>query len=129
VTIEDQVTQNARVEEAERVWAELSEREKGAALLGLSQHLRHRPDTVGFGAWVYAYAVGWKLASGREYTPPLSWEGVPDRELDYRLREIGAWAKTECELAPDMPRLGDSCFDLADHLERRRQRSREGRER
>jgi hypothetical protein len=129
--MEDQVSQNARIERDEcRSWAEFTEAEKAAALMALGRHvLQERPWWGQEGAAAVLVSdlsrraePAWKQADS-----PIEWGHLSRRELADRLLEVADWSASEEGMKS--PVLRDACLDMVDDLRRGRGMTREGRER
>jgi hypothetical protein len=129
--MEDQVTQNARIEEAEyRSWAEFTEAEKAAALAGLGKHIVKQQPWWGQETAAKAllrdlgrrWEPGWRLADS-----PINWGELPRGELADRLLQVAEWSTSDEGV--QAPFLRDACLDMVEDLRRGRGMPREGRER
>lgn len=122
--MDDQVSQNARVEAAEeaRRWGELSRQEQAAALVGLADYLATRQDFANTrAARSHALAAAGKLTAGQLGESPIPWPSLTDRERASHLREVAFGTR-----AVDQ-QWSDHALDLAEQMERTRQQTRDDR--
>jgi hypothetical protein len=128
--MEDQVTQNRRIEQAEyRAWSEFSEKEKAAALAALGKHIvKTHPwwGQVEAAKVLVLRDLRRQRESGvRLPDSPISWGELTRGELADRLLQVAEWSTSDDGMRA--PWLRDACLDMAEDLGRGRGMAREGR--
>jgi hypothetical protein len=124
--MDDQVSQNARVEAAEqaRRWGELTRQEQAAALTGLAEYLTTRQDLANaLAARNQAFVIAGRLFPGQPGESPIRWPALTDQERGQLLQEVAIETRTLDG------KLADYSLDLAEQLERQRTRTRGDRDR
>lgn len=119
---DDQVSQNARVEAADQLaqrrWAEYTSEQQAQALRSLADQLANRQDLANaVAARSEALTLASRLGAGAGGASPIPWASLSDAQTADRLRDIAL------ETRDTAGEFSDSCLDLADQLERSRQRS------
>lgn len=120
--MDDQVSQNARVEAADQLaqrhWAEYTAQQQAQALHGLADQLSARQDLANAMATrSEALMLASRLGAGSTGPSPIPWSSMSDAQVADRLRDIALQTR---DTSSD---FSDHCMDLADQLERNRQRS------
>jgi len=129
--MDDQASQNARLETEELLrrhrWQELTAQQQAASLVALAQYIASHQDLANtVAARNGALLAASHLHAGALPPSPIAWSSLNDEDLEVRLREIAG----DRDLDGRDRAFQDYCSDLADQTERRRRdRTREGRER